>query len=60
MGSELAGDGDIAGGADDGRGTGVRDGGGGKEIRLRVEFAERWERLGATDGGINSVRGVGC
>jgi hypothetical protein len=48
----------MAGGADAGRGTGVSDGGGGKEISVGAECAEKCECSGATDGGINSVRGV--
>ena len=51
---------DIAGGAVNGRGTGVRDSVGGREIRAGDVCAERWERIGATEGGINSVRGVDC
>ena len=51
---------DMAGGAVDGRGTGVRDGGGGNEIRAGVVWAERWPCAGATEGGINSVWGVAC
>ena len=50
----------MAGGADAGRGTGVSDGGGGKEISAGDECAEKCECSGATDGGINSVRGVDC
>ena len=59
-GADLEGVGDIAGGTVDGLGTGVRDGGGDNEIRAGVEFAERWEHIGATEGGLNSVRGVNC
>ena len=49
-----------AGGAVDGRGTGVSDGGGGSDIRAGEECAEKCEFSGATEGGINSVRGVDC
>ena len=41
MGKKLGGDGNIAGGANEGLRTGVREGGGGKDINLCVEFAER-------------------
>ena len=47
---------DIAGGADNGLGTGMRDGAGGNESRAGVECGERDECLVATEGGINSVR----
>ena len=58
VGAELEADGDIAGGADNGFGTGMRDGGGGHESRARVECGERDKCVVATEGGINSVQGV--
>jgi hypothetical protein len=57
-GAELGGVDAVAGGADAGRGTGISDGGGGKEIRAGDECAEKCDCSGTTDGGINSVRGV--
>ena len=48
----------IAGGAVDGRGTGISDGGGGKEIKAGDVCAEKGECSGVANGGINSVRGV--
>jgi hypothetical protein len=58
--AELGDIADITGGAVKGLGTGIRDGGGGSEIKVGVARAERLEFTGATEGGINNVRGVDC